>query len=218
MSNYKKVYFRIRTSSYYNRSTYGVGFENQESANIFDKAATEIFLNEGWKIKEKKYTCGCTTVIKDKQELYLHPQSFSGVVKEENIKGIEELLNNSTLFKFERIDIYEDIFDITDEEYINILESKRNDIENDILEAYKTKRSNLYITGSSPVSKILDKYRVKRLSSHVGVYSNDNIDWKFIEGIFDDLVKNHQIITANTKYGLGYRTAKEKELKSFKTA
>jgi hypothetical protein len=114
--------------------------------------------------------------------------------------------------------MYEDIFDITDEEYINILEAKRSDIENDILEGYKTKRSNLYITGNTPLSRVIDKYRIKRLCHHVGVYSNDNIDYKFIEGIFNELVKTNKIITADTRNGIGYRTARDKELKNMKTA
>jgi hypothetical protein len=212
MNNYKHVYFRIDTPSYY-KVKYGVGFEDQNDSEAFDRAATNIFLNAGWQIKKEKYNSGCTTVTKDKQELYLHPQNFSGVVKEENIPEVEALLSKSEMFRFEKTDIYEDIFDITDEEYINILESKETEITKDILEAYKTKRSNLYIPSSTPLQNVLDKYRIKRLVHYVGVYSNDNIDWKYIENIFESLVTEGKIITAQTRYGTAYRTAKEKEIK-----
>lgn len=212
MNNYKQVYFRIDAPSYY-KSKYGVGFENQEDKKLFFKTITEIFLNDGWEIKKEKYNSGCPTVTKEKQELYLHPQELSGVVKEENIFYIEKLISNSDLFKFEKTDIYEDVFDLTDDEYIKILESKRSEIEKDLLEIYKTKRSNLYITNTVPLSRVLDKYRIKRLSQYIGVYSNNNIDWQYIEGMLKDLVNQKKIVTADTKHGMGYRTAKGKELK-----
>ena len=114
MKTYKNVYFRINTPSYYNPN--GVGFKNPEDSNKFHTETLNIFLNDNWTVKESKYkSCGgCVRVTKDKQELYLHPQSFSGVVLEDNIIYIEQLLSNNDLFKFERTDIYDDVFDITD--------------------------------------------------------------------------------------------------------
>jgi len=209
MTNYKKVYFRIHTPMYYNPK-YGLGFSTPEDATLFDKTITELFLNDGWTIKEKKFKDSCNRVVKDKQELYLHPQSISGVVLEENIPHIEQLLSNSSIFKFEKTDIYEDVFDITDEEYINILKSKQNEIEQNILAVYKTKRKNLYITDTwTPLIKVLDRYRIKRLSNYSGVISSSNIDVKYITELFENLIKQNKIVTAKTKYGLGYRTNKE---------
>jgi hypothetical protein len=211
MKVYKHAYFRINTPMYY-KSKYGVGFEIEEDRILFYETAKKIFLNNGWVIKKEGYNGGCPTVTKDKQELYLHPQTFSGVIKEENISCIENLLSNSNIFKFQNTDIYEDVFDITDEEYINTLQSKIPEIEKDIMEAYKTKRSNLYITSSTPLEQVISKYRIKRLSHYVGVYSNSNIDWQFIESIFESLIEQKRIVTANTRNGKGYRTANKKEL------
>lgn len=209
MTKYKKVYFRIRTPMYYNPK-HGVGFIAPGDADLFHKSITELFLNDGWKIKKERINSGyCNTIIKDKQELYLHPQSVSGVVVEENIPYIEQLLSSSNIFKFEKTDIYEDVFDITDEEYINILKSKQNEIEQDILAVYKTKRKNLYITDTwTPLNKVLDKYRIKRLSNYSGVISSSNIDVRYITEVFENLVKQNKIVTANTKRGIGYRTNK----------
>jgi len=216
MKKYKRVYFRIHTQMYYNNHSYGVGFQNQQDRELFDITVTNIFLNDGWEIKKEKYKSSgsCTTVIKDKQELYLHPQSFSGVVLEENISYIENLISNSCIFKFEKTDIYEDVFDITDEEYLKILESKKEEIRNDLLEIYKTKRSNLYITSYSPIDKIVSKYRISRLTHYVGVYSSSDIEWEFIINIFEDLKKDDMLISAKTRNGIGYRTTTAKELKA----
>lgn len=214
---YKRVYFRINTPSYYN-SKYGVGFENNQNGEMFHNTIKDLFLNDGWEVKKEKINGGCVTVIKDKQELYLHPQEVTGVVITDNIPYIENLLNNNKVFKFEKTDIYEDVFDITDEEYLNILKSKKNCIEQDLLETFKTKRSNLYITASwSALEKVITKYRIKRLKHYIGVYSSSDLENQYIEEIFENLVIQREIVTAKTKSGMGYRTKTEKEKKQ-KTA
>lgn len=213
---YKQIYFRINTPSYYPKNQSWVGFNNQEDSQQFHNTALNLFLNDGWKLKEDGYkgAGSCDRIMKDKQELYLHPQSFSGVVLEENIPYIEQLINNSNVFKYERTDIYEDVFDITDEEYLSILESKKQYIEQDILETYKTKRSNLYITDTwSCLNRVLDKYRIKRLSHYIGVISSSNKDVQYIYEVFEKLVEQGEIIIASTKHGIGYRTKTKKDKK-----
>lgn len=63
MSNYKKVYFRIRTPMYYNPE-YGLGFSTPDDAMLFDKTIAELFLNDGWTVKEKKFKDSCNRVVK----------------------------------------------------------------------------------------------------------------------------------------------------------
>lgn len=208
MSNYKNVYFRIETPVYY-KSGYGVGYESQEDKELFRETIKNIFISDNWEIKTEKYNHGCDSVIKDKQELYLHPQEITGVVLEENISYIENLLSNNEVFSFRKTDIYDSIFDITDEEYLIILTEKKSEIENDLLEIYKTKRSNLYITDSSPISRVMNKYRIKRLSHYKGGTSYDAIDWKYVDNLFEKLVSENKILSAKTKHGEGYRTNKE---------
>lgn len=220
MKNYKRVYFRISTPSYY-KNKYGVGFENQEAGELFQNTATEIFLKDGWKIKETRWksTGSCNRMIKDNQELYLHPQSFSGVVAEDNIEYIENLLNNNNLFKHRNTDIYGDVFDLPDDEYIKVLESKQEEIEKDILEAFKTKRRNLYhVSTGSILMKILDKYSIKRLSHYTGVQSSSDIDYKFVCDVFNRLSETKKMVTADCKHGTGYRTINKTEQKELKIA
>ncbi len=205
--NYKRVYFRINTPSY---RTNGIGFQDQDGKR-FDDEAVQVFLNDGWDIKKKRTDNGCcSTVTKDKQELYLHPDHFSGVVVEDIIPHIEQIIKGGSLFEPRWTDVYDEVFDITDEEYMELLQSKRTEIEQDLLEKFQTKRSNLYITSSwSIVDNVLSKYRIKRLTHYVGVYSSSNADCQFIAKIFDDLVNAGKIVTAQTKNGTGYRTNKK---------
>lgn len=211
MIKYKKVYFRINTPSYY-KAKYGVGFENQEASTLFKTIAENIFLNDGWEIKEKKYTIGCTTLIKDKQELYLHPQSFSGVVREDNILYIENLLSNNNMFRFERTDIYDEVFDMSDEDYINKLKEHQEEIEREILDKFKTKRRNLYVSSTwTPLNTILSKYKIKRLTQYMGAITSDDIDIKWIDKVFEKLISEKKIVTAKVRNGTGYRTATIKD-------
>jgi hypothetical protein len=128
------------------------------------------------------------------------------VIAEENIQYIENLLSNSEIFKFERTDIYEDIFDLTDEEYLSMLNEKTKEMRNNILKTFKTKRSNLYITQTwTPLQNVLNTFKVKRISKIYGNSSND-IDYLFISEIFDNLVNEGKIATAQCQSGTGYRT------------
>ncbi len=206
MSNYHNVYFRINTPSYYGE--HGVGFQTDEQKQEFYKEVTELFLNNGWLLKPREYSNSCPIVINGKQELYLHPQSFSGIVFDDNIPTIEQVLSQSKLFHYHKIDIYEEVFDMSDSEYIEYLESRSQEIINTILEVYKTKRRNLYIAERLDY-KIAKKFSLKRIGTLSSNYFSGCIEDKFISKIFDSLMKQKLIVVANTRNGLGYRTAKK---------
>lgn len=209
MSKYNKVYFNINTPSYY-KSKHGVGFENQEDKELFNSSVVNAFLNDGWEVKKERYSGGCTSVIKDKQELYLHPQQISGVVKEQSIPNIENIMKSIEILELSNTNVDEEVFDITDDRYIEILQSKSSEIESDLLEVFKTKRSNLYVSDSlSAMNNVLRKYRIKRLTKHDGSISSCDLDWKFFAELFEKLVTDNKIVTAKTRRGTGYRTDKK---------
>lgn len=208
MTTYKQVYFRINTPSYYSRN--GVGFQTPEAGERFHRLALNLFLTAGWQLEGKEVRPGsghCNRVHKDKQRLYLHPQSFSGIVDEGQIGDIESILRNNDVFVFTNTDVYDEIFDLSDEEYIGVLESKRAEIEKDLLTAFKTKRRNLFVTSCwSKIDNVLGKHRIKRLD-YSGVYTSDDLDSEFINRLFRGLLENKKIVTADTRNGMGYRTA-----------
>ena len=61
------------------------------------------------------------TVTKDRQDLYLHPASFSGVLDEANIPLLREQLSGAQTFQCYAADCYEEYLDLSDEEYWNVL-------------------------------------------------------------------------------------------------
>ena len=84
---YQQVYFYIDSGYCTERWT-------QETAERFHEESDRIFEDAGWTILTRAYNGRCTTVVKGKLELYLHPTSFSGVILPEEIPGIEMLNGN----------------------------------------------------------------------------------------------------------------------------
>lgn len=205
---YYSVYFRIHTPSYYPKNRYGVGFENYEDGQKFHDEAEHIFLSDGWTVEREASGGHAGEMTRGNERLYLHPQSFSGVVLGENIPLVEGLLTGCENFRFEKTDIYEEIFDMMDDQYLLMLEGKREQVEADILSAFKTKRCNLYVVNTySAIQNIEGKYRIKRLQNMSYSYSGDSIETKFINEVFESLVLAGKIVTCKTKHGTGYRTA-----------
>ena len=209
-NEYSNVYFRIETPSYY-KASYGVGFENNTDRNNFDEEVKMLFLNNGWELLKENRSSGCCyEVVKGNQRLYLHPQNISGDVIKNEIKIIADLLQNNKTFSLRWVDVYEDIYDMTDDEYIKIFKDNIENIKIDLLEGFQTKRKNLFRTCSYQVMEnITKKYNVKRLKCNFKDFESGKIGYNFVNDIFEDLIKNELIVTASTKNGTGYRTNKE---------
>lgn len=211
-NEYANVYFRVNAPYYQHSNNYNY---TQEQNDDFYNEVYHIFKELGWEITEQK---GCDYINKGKQKLYLHPQAFSGEVLKNEIVLIHAALQNGKTFNSRWTDVYEDLFDITKEEYLKMLESKQTEIEKDILEIYKTKRKNLYITDTwAPLQNVLNKYKVRRLGNRLGLSSGD-IDYNFMINVLDKLIAQNKIVTADTKNGKGYRTINKTEQKELKIA
>ena len=76
---------------------------------------------------------GCDTVAKGRQDLYLHSDSFSGVMDEANIRPLQEHLSKAKTFRFYQVDCYEEYQDLSDEAYRAELEAKRDEVKDYIL-------------------------------------------------------------------------------------
>ncbi len=81
--SYRKVYFRTRTEGYTS------GWSSDADRAAFKEESRRLFQELGWTVT---LGCngGCDTVTKDRQDLYLHPSSFSGVLDEDNIQSLKE--------------------------------------------------------------------------------------------------------------------------------
>ena len=124
----------------------------------------------------------------------------------------KELLDelNAKSFCCYGFDCYERYWDITDEEYLAQLETKREEITHEILERCRTKRKNLYITG--PVAlNVAQKFSVHRLCDKEGKHNLAN---RFVGELMEQLVQDGLLVTRKTRNGPGVRTATDAEISS----
>lgn len=204
---YREVYFRIDSAYQGN-----YGWTSAKDKVAFKEETRRLFQDAGWTLHVGERDCVCDTVTKGLQNLYLHPMNFSGVILENEIPAIEVLLAKATTIRWQATDRMAIYYEMTDDEYLKYLESRRDEIITAILEHCKTKRSNLYHVGDFTLG-IADRFSVHRLCD---VDGHRNRAYKYVSELVDQLINEGQLITANTKKGPGIRTATAKERKSRK--
>ena len=199
MMEYRETYFRIRS-----RYRHSSGWPDKDAEHAFRDESRRLFQTAGWELHPAREDSGSSdTVTKGQQDLYLHPMNFSGVIRTDEIPQIQELLKNANTFRCDGVDCYERYWELADEEYLAQLESKREEITQAILERYQTKRKNLYVTGSAVLS-IAKKFSVHRLCDKD---EKNNLANRYVEELVEQLIQEGQLVTAETKNGLGIRTA-----------
>ena len=154
----------------------------------------------------------CDTVTRGQQDLYLHPDSFSGVMEEDSIQPLQEQLAavRTRPFHCYAVDRYEEHMDMSDEEYRNMLESRRDEIAAFILEQYRTKRTNLYIT-DSVAEYAAECFEIRRLCDR---NRQNRAGKQFSSELVAQLLQEGRLVAAETNNGLGIRTATAKELQT----
>lgn len=192
-------------------SAYSQGWPDDISQRAFRTETRKLFRDAGWQVEEKPLDSDhCDTVRNGKDALYLHPDLFSGVMQEDHIPELQRLLSGANTFRVLGTDLHRECFDLTDEEYRQRLEEQTERIDNAILEACKTKRKNLFHTGSI-AERIGRQFTVRRLTDWE--QSGPYIAEGYVGERIEQLIADGQLVTAQTRYGQGLRTATEAELK-----
>ena len=204
---YRKVYYRIES-----RYLCGPGWQDEAAEAAFRKECQEIFQKAGWELHPGDSSRGiCDTVTKGQQDLYLHPTVFSGIVQEDEIERISLALKDADTFSCCAVDCYDTYYDLTDEQYLSYLEAKREEIANEFMKQYKTKRRNLYIT--DPVKNVVAKhFCLHRICDKDG---KNDLAKQFVSKTLAELIQDGHLVTAETKQGLGIRTATDSEYRDF---
>ena len=197
---YRKVYFRIRTGCY------SSGWSSDADRAAFKEESRYLFQELGWTVT-LGYNGGCDTVTKDQQDLYLHPDSFSGVLEETNIPPLQEHLSTAKTFRCYHVDCYEEYRDLSDEAYRAELEAKRGEITNYILERCRTKRSNLYTVAPIAVH-VAEHFEIRRPCDKD---RRNKIGNQFVAELMEELLQKGWLVAGKTSHGEGIRTATNKE-------
>lgn len=97
---YWNTYFRIK-SRY---QPYG-GWDSDEDQSAFQREARKILQREGWAIHPSEYG-GRDSATKGLQDLYLHPQNFSGIIAEDEMPALQEAFSKAQIFQCYHVDVF----------------------------------------------------------------------------------------------------------------
>ena len=172
---YIDTYFRIESGYEWGRGM------SKEKTGAFFAEIRSLFSQNGFTIEECKYG-GCPDVVLEKTRLYCHPQELSGPVRKDLIEHIEKILTQGTTFQYLRTDTYGELLDLTEEEELAYYhETHDMTIGGVFLEAFRTKRRNLYKIREQVLEIITGKLQVRTLRKS-SIYSNTSrhtaISWK----------------------------------------
>ena len=93
-----------------------------------------------------------------------------------------------------------------------MLESKRDEIADFILEQYRTKKTSLYIV-DSVADYVAEQFEIRRLCDKD---RRNGIGKRFVAGLITQLLQEGRLIAAETPQGQGIRTATAKEMKAYR--
>lgn len=189
---YRMVYLRIQCRGY------DPGTSGDRDLTAFKSESRRLFQALGWAVHEGRNGV-CDTVTKDRQDLYLHPTSFSGVLEDATIPLLQEHLSKAQTFQCYAVDCYEEYLELSDEEYRSILESQRDEITVFILKQYQTNRTNRYIT--DPVAEyIAESFEICRLCDRE---RRNSAGKRFAAELVAQLLQEGRLVAAETGSGLG---------------
>lgn len=198
-TEYYKVSYWIDTPSYDHRNG-NLGFNSKSDREAFYAASRRIFESGGWHIKDVYARNG-------KSKLHLHPQMFLGIVHQDLIDTVPGLIKQATLFRprGNEIHILNPIYDITREQQREYLATRRTEIENDLLETFRTVRCNLYRV---PNHLWFDIHSPRGRKYGLPAFDDDvnHEAANYISEVFSALVASGQIVPKEIRGNTGYRT------------
>lgn len=206
-NEYVRVYFRMETNGY----DYPDFSFNDDDRAAFNNDVKTIFTNMGWSCEAQKISGASQTWTNGKSHLYTHPQDFSGEVLKNEVKMIAEALESGKSFKLRWVDLYDTVYDITDEEYEEILSTKDDEIKRIILELCKTNRRNQFYHLDGAVKRVSDKVRLFRIGIDDGQNFGNGQTADHVRRIVDCLADDGYVVIAENRDGKLIRTINKTE-------
>lgn len=198
-NEYVEVHFRINALAYYRSGN--LGFSTDERERFYEEVK-ETFQLLGWTINKSGSSGGCPEARRDKANLYLHPQDFSGEMLKREVKSVAEALVNHETFHLEWVDLYQTVFDMTDEEYLTYLHSQDEKIRTEILSASKTARRYSFFREYDIACAVASKVKLMRVGEEDGRYTRGaGKTANYIVSLIPELVKEGYLVSAVARDG-----------------
>lgn len=190
---YINTHFRI-----YAGYEWGTGWLDSSDQYAFYDEVINLFEDNGFIVREPDFSGACPEAVKPgtSEKLYLHPMEFTGPVLESDIPKIERLLKSGETFEFRKTDTYGELYDLTDSEYVDYLESNRDEIEQDIMNDIG---NDFVYYNFFDNNKVYDKWHLDRTTAHIGKSSLD-VDIQFLANVLQSLVDDGMVIKKDRKY------------------
>ena len=180
-NEYVRVYFRIDTPSYH----YERGFSSTEDKDSWDTEASNlissfgIMEDSGYKVDNGKEKCAY---------LYAHPQNISGVILKNDVQKIAEAISNMKLSSIRWVDLYETVYVISDNEYQEYLDGRKDEIRKALFEKSATTRANKYCAAFDVARNIAGMVRLNRLGLNDGKNYGSGQTIEYILSVADEMI------------------------------
>ena len=180
-NEYVRVYFRIDTPSYH----YERGFSSTEDRDSWNAEASNlissfgIMEDSGYKVDNGKEKCAY---------LYAHPHNISGVILKNDVKRIAEAISNMKLSSIRWVDLYETVYVISDNEYQEYLDGRKDEIRKALFEKSATTRVNKYCASFDVARNIAGMVRLNRLGLNDGKNYGSGQTIEYILSVADEMI------------------------------
>ena len=211
-NEYVNVYFRIEAKSYQYPS---FSFTEEENLAFYNEVKSAL-QPLGWEIKDNLDKWYCGYITKGKQTLYLHPQNFSGEILKNEVKQIAEALEKHKTFYLRWVDLYDTVYDITDDEYEKFLTTKDNEIRKFLFENCQTKRVNQFLCTFDVCRRIADKVRLRRLGLNDGRNGSGGQTVDYIQKNIKAMINDGFLVSTIINGGMYIRSINKIEQKKLK--
>lgn len=211
-NEYSNVYFRINTPVY---DTMNGGWKTDER-EIVCKEIDEIFTNLGWKCEEHGFNGTCSTYTKGKSRLYMHPQNYSGEVLKSEIKSVAEAIEKAKTFSLRWVDLFDTVYDITDEEYEAYLKGKDMEIRKALFETCATRRRTNYYYAFDVSRSLANQFRLRRVGLNDGRNYGNGQTITHIMSVIDNMGLEGLLIVREKNGNKLVRTPNKTEQKQLK--
>lgn len=180
-NEYVKVYFNIDTPIY----NYNNGWKTSEEREVWSNEVSNlissfgIMEDSGYKVNNRKEKCAY---------LYAHPQQISGVILKNDVKKVAEVISNMKLSSIRWVDLHETVYDISDSEYEEYLNGKRDEIRKELFEKSATTRTNKYCAAFDAARHIANIIRLNRLGLNDGRNYGSGQTIEYILKVADEMI------------------------------
>ena len=139
-----------------------------------------IIEDSGWKVEHSDEKCAY---------LHAHPQQISGVILKNDVKKVAEAISNMKLSSIRWVDLHETVYVISDNEYQEYLDGRKDEIRKALFEKSATTRANKYCAAFDVARNIAGMVRLNRLGLNDGKNYGSGQTIEYILSVADEMIE-----------------------------